>query len=40
MAAYCTDIQSVNDYNGKNINADIPTWQLFADILKGARIYE
>lgn len=44
MARYSEDIQGYYDNRrietGENINADIPTWSIFADILRGSRVYE
>jgi hypothetical protein len=44
MTRYAEDIQGYYDNCqkeiGEHINADIPTWRTFADILRGARIYE
>lgn len=40
LGAYAEDIQGYYDNSKQNINADIPDWQIFADIFKGAKIYE
>jgi hypothetical protein len=40
MASYTGDIQGYFDNTNQNINADTPSWKVFADILKGAKIYE
>jgi len=40
MSAYAKDIQFVYNNTGQNINANAPSWKVFADILKGASIYE
>ncbi len=44
MTRYARDIQGVYDNNqksiGRHINADIASWRVFADILKGSIIYE
>ena len=40
MQAYAGDIQEIYDGAGQSINADKPSWQTFADILRGASIYE
>ena len=40
LSRYTEDIQGYYDYTEQKINADQPSWQLFADILKGATIYE
>lgn len=40
MQAYARDIQEHYDNAGQSLNADKPSWQTFADILRGASIYE
>ena len=40
LSAYTEDIQGYYDNTAQNINADKPDWQTFADIFKGATIYE
>ena len=40
LSAYTEDIQGYYDNTKQNINADKPDWQTFADIFKGATIYE
>lgn len=40
MIAYTRDIQFAYINNGQTTNADIASWKVFADILKGAKIYE
>jgi hypothetical protein len=40
MASYTEDIQGYYNNTNQNINADTPSWKVFADILKGAKIYE
>jgi hypothetical protein len=40
MTAYAIDIQGYYDNTNQNIDANTPTWKVFADILKGAKIYE
>jgi len=40
MASYSEDIQGYYNNTNQNINADTPSWKVFADILKGAKIYE
>ncbi|GAA3920767.1 hypothetical protein GO495_00740 [Chitinophaga oryziterrae] len=40
MARYAEDIQGYYDNTNQNINADTPTWKVFADILSGAKFYE
>jgi hypothetical protein len=40
LGSYAEDIQGYYDNNNIDTNADKPNWQTFADILKGATIYE
>ena len=40
ISSYATDIQSYYDNTKQNVNADEPNWQTFADIFKGATLYE
>ncbi|WP_313032302.1 hypothetical protein [Soonwooa sp.] len=40
ISSYANDIQGYYNNSNQNINADEPNWQTFADILKGASIYE
>jgi hypothetical protein len=40
MIRYTDDLQGYYHNTKQKIKADIPEWQVFADILKGARIYE
>ena len=40
LSSYAEDIQGYYDNNKIDTNADKPNWQTFADILKGATIYE
>jgi hypothetical protein len=40
LSAYAEDIQGYYDNTKHNVNADEPNWQTFADIFKGASIYE
>lgn len=40
LASYTEDIQGYYDNINKKINADVANWQTFADIFRGARIYE
>lgn len=40
LASYTEDIQDYYTNTNQNINADTPSWKVFADILKGAKIYE
>ena len=40
LSSYAKDIQGYYDNTKQNVNADEPNWQTFADIFKGASIYE
>lgn len=40
LSAYGEDIQGYYNNMKQDINADKPSWQTFADIFKGAAIYE
>jgi deoxyadenosine/deoxycytidine kinase len=40
MSRYASDIQGYYNNTRQDINADLPSWNLFADILRGATIYE
>ena len=40
LASYTQDIQGYYHNTGQKVNADQPSWQIFADIFKGASIYE
>ncbi len=40
LHSYAEDIQGYYDNIKQNVNADEPNWQTFADIFKGASIYE
>lgn len=40
LSAYAEDIQGYYDNMKQDVNADQPNWQTFADIFKGAKIYE
>lgn len=40
LSAYANDIQGYYDNLKLDINADKPEWSTFADIFKGAKIYE
>ena len=40
LSAYSTDIQGYYDNTNQNMNANTPSWHTFADIFKGAKIYE
>ena len=40
LGAYTEDIQGYYDNMKQNVNADKPDWATFADIFKGATIYE
>lgn len=40
LSAYTEDVQGYYENQKLDVDADIPTWQLFADLFKGAKIYE
>ena len=40
LSAYTEDIQGYYDNMKLNVDADKPDWSTFADIFKGAKIYE
>lgn len=40
IGTYTEDIQDYYDNTNANINLDIPAWSIFADIFKGAKVYE
>ncbi|MBO9658125.1 MAG: hypothetical protein J7527_04805 [Chitinophagaceae bacterium] len=40
LAQYAKDIQGYYDYSTPGINADTPSWKVFADMLIGASVYE
>jgi len=40
MEAYASDIDGFYQNTGQAIDADVPSWQNFANILRGARMYE
>ena len=40
MSAYTNDIQAVYKNFGVDVDAELPTWETFSKILKGASIYE
>lgn len=40
LSAYSQDIQGYYDNMKLNVNADKPNWSTFADIFKGAKVYE
>lgn len=40
LSAYTEDIQGYYDNMKLSVNADKPDWSTFADIFKGAKIYE
>jgi len=40
MIAYTEDIQGYYENTNQNIDANKPSWKVFADILEGASIYE
>lgn len=40
MERYAEDIQGYYKNTNQNVDANNPSWQLFADIFKGATMYE
>ena len=40
LSSYANDIQGYYNNTKQNINADEPNWLTFADIFKGATLYE
>jgi len=40
MVGYAKDIQGYYDNSNQKINANEASWQIFSDILEGAKIYE
>ncbi len=40
LAAYAQDIQGYYDNMMPSVNADVPNWRVFADLLMGASMYE
>ncbi|PZR23722.1 MAG: hypothetical protein DI535_23500 [Citrobacter freundii] len=40
LAAYAEDIQGYYDNMMPSVNADVPSWRVFADMLMGASMYE
>jgi hypothetical protein len=40
MVAYAKDIQGYYDNSNQKIGANDASWQIFSDILEGAKIYE
>jgi len=40
LSSYAEDIQGYYDNTNQNINSDNANWSTFADIFKGAKIYE
>ena len=40
MNSYTTDIQGFYNNTNQKVDANKPSWQLFADILKGSTMYE
>ena len=40
ISAYTNDVQAVYKNLGVDVDADLPTWETFSKILKGASIYE
>jgi len=40
LSAYTENVQGFYDNMNLNVNADKPDWSIFADIFKGAKMYE
>ncbi|WP_299215095.1 hypothetical protein [uncultured Aquimarina sp.] len=40
LGRYTEDIQNYYDNTDQNVNSENASWKVFADILKGASIYE
>lgn len=40
LASYTEDIQGYYDYADANVDAEKAAWSTFADIFKGAKVYE
>lgn len=40
LATYIQDVHKFYEHNHIQIDAEQPSWQLFADVLAGAAIYE
>lgn len=40
MGSYAADLDGYYKHMKNGVNADIPTWNVFADILRGATMYE
>jgi len=40
ISSHAEDIQGYFDNTEQNVNADEGSWQTFADIFKGATVYE
>lgn len=40
LSRYSEDIQSFYDNTNQKIDVAIPSWKVFADLLKGASMYE
>ncbi|WP_184541738.1 DUF7660 family protein [Mucilaginibacter sp. FT3.2] len=40
LGAYAEDIQGYYDNTKQPVNADVPSWKVFADLLTGATMYE
>ncbi|WP_433900170.1 DUF7660 family protein [Sphingobacterium puteale] len=40
LASYAEDIQGYYDNTGANVDAEKAAWSTFADIFKGAKVYE
>lgn len=40
MSRYADEIQGYYDNIGQDVDANLPSWKVFSDILRGAKIYE
>ena len=40
MSAYAIDVQGFYDNSGQDVDANLPSWKTFAQILLGAKVYE
>jgi hypothetical protein len=40
LASYAADVDGYYKNTNQNVNADIPSWRVFSDLLIGATMYE
>lgn len=40
VSRYAQDVQGYYNNTGQNVDAEVPNWKLFSDILHGASVYE